>query len=281
MRGRYRHLAHVKTLDPVADCEEIYRGVALREFPWDMLLALNLAFYRTYVIPSIATLIASTGELTGRPRKRADDTAILMYEMIIHGLGSERGRAAVRQLNRIHQRFEISADDYRYVLATLVVVPTRWVDRHGWRPLCCHERAATAQFYGRLGRLMNIKDIPQGYAEFARFLDAYEQRFLAPSPAATALMAATTQLFAGRLPDRLARFAPAMANCLLDPPVRRAVGAADPPWPARMVVGAGLRTRAAVLRFFHGPRATLFLADGINAPSYPDGYAIESVGPSA
>ncbi|MFC7484210.1 oxygenase MpaB family protein [Luedemannella flava] len=191
------------------------------------------------------------------------------------------GRASVRQLNRIHQRFDITQDDYRYVLATLVVVPTRWVDRHGWRPLCCHEKAATAQFYSRMGRRMNIKDIPSGYAAFAEFFDDYERRFLAPSPAGTTLMNATTQLFKGRLPGRLARFAPTVANCLLDPPVRRAVGAAEPPLLARAVVGASLRTRAMIVRWFHGPRGVPFMADGIRTPSYPDGYAIEAVGPAS
>lgn len=278
MRARYRHLAHVRTLDPIEDCEEIYRGAVLWEFPWDMLLALNLAFYRTYVIPSIAATIAATGELTGRPRKRADDTAILMYEMIIHGLDHERGRAATRTLNRVHQRFDISPDDYRYVLATLVVVPTRWVERHGWRRLCCHEKAATAEFYRRLGRRMNITDIPHGYDEFAAFLDEYERRHLAPTAAATRLMTATTQLFAGRLPDALARFAPAMAASLMDPPMRRALGVASPPLFARVAVAVGLGTRRALLRLAR-PRQRAYLADGINVPSYPDGYDIAAIGP--
>jgi len=33
--------------------------------------------------------------------------------MIIKGLDSERGRAAVKRLNQIHRRFEIAAEFYR------------------------------------------------------------------------------------------------------------------------------------------------------------------------
>ena len=35
--------------------------------------------------------------MTERTRKRADDTGLLMYEMITNGLESEQGRAAVRR----------------------------------------------------------------------------------------------------------------------------------------------------------------------------------------
>lgn len=278
MRNRdLARLKHVRTLDPVTDHEEIYRTVAQYEFGWETLLGLNLAFYRTFGIPAIAELLHSTGEMTERTRKRADDTGLLMYEMITNGLESDRGRAAVKRLNQIHRRFDIAAGDYRYVLATFVVVPTRWIDQTGWRRTCCHERAATAEFYRRLGALMHVVDVPADYAGFEELLDAYEAEHFAHTAAAESLMAATRGLFAGRLPDRLKGLAGPVADTLLTPPLRAAVGAPAPALPIRMLVGGLVRLRAAA-EAWKTPRTEPYLTLG-TAPSYPDGYRVEELGP--
>lgn len=278
MRNRdLARLKHVRTLDPVKDHEEIYRTVAQYEFGWETMLGLNLAFYRTFGIPAIAELLHSTGEMTERTRKRADDTGLLMYEMITHGLEAEHGRAAVKRLNQIHHRFEISAADYRYVLATFVVVPTRWIDRTGWRPLCCHERTATVEFYRRLGTLMNVSDVPADYAGFEKLLDTYEAEHFGHTAAAEALMAATRGLFAGRLPDRLKGLAGPVADTLLTPSLRAAVGAPTPALPVRALVNSLIRLRAAT-EAWKAPHTEPYLTLG-TAPSYPDGYRVEQLGP--
>jgi hypothetical protein len=279
MRNRdLTRLKHVRTLDPVADHEEIYRTVAQYEFGWETMLGMNLAFYRTFGIPAIAELLFSTGEMTERTRKRADDTGLLMYEMITNGLESERGRAAVKRLNQIHRRFDIAAADYRYVLATFVVVPTRWIERTGWRPMCCHERTATVEFYRRLGALMHVADIPVDYAGFEELLDAYEAEHFAHTTAAEALMTATRGLFAGRLPGRLQGLAGPVADTLLPPPLRAAVGAPTPALPIRMLVGGLVRLRATA-EAWKTPRTEPYLTLG-TAPSYPDGYQVEELGPA-
>jgi hypothetical protein len=278
MRNRdLARLKHLRTLDPVADHEEIYRTVAQYEFGWETMLGLNLAFYRTFGIPAIAELLVSTGEMTERTRKRADDTGLLMYEMITNGLEAERGRAAVKRLNQIHRRFEIAADDYRYVLATFVVVPTRWIDRTGWRQMCCHERTATVEFYRRLGTLMNVTGIPADYAGFEELLDAYEAEHFAHTAAAEALMEATRGLFAGRLPDRLKGLAGPVADTLLPSELRAAVGAPTPALPIRTLVGGMVRLRATA-EAWKTPRTEPYLTLG-KAPSYPDGYQVEELGP--
>jgi hypothetical protein len=76
-----------------------------------------------------------------------------------------RGKAAVRRLNHLHQRFAISNDDYLYVLGAFIFMPARWLDQYAWRPLWCHERQATHAFYRELGRQMNVKHIPPSYPE--------------------------------------------------------------------------------------------------------------------
>lgn len=276
---RQAHLRRIRELDPDRDYHEIYRTSALLEFPWDTLMGLNLAFYRTFAVPSIATLLRSTGEMTDRTRKRADDTGILMLELIEHGLDHERGRAAVRRLNQIHRRFDIPDEEYRYVLACFVVVPDRWLRRYGWRELCCHERRAAFVFYRELGRLMGITDLPDDYPAMQAAFDEFEAERLAGSEAGRELMAATAVLLRSRLPRALGRFTEPMSGALLDDQVRQALGLRPPSWTVRMVVAAALRARGTVVRRMLRPRTGSTFADGVRTSSYPDGYDIAAVGP--
>jgi hypothetical protein len=278
--GRYQRVQELGTLDPVADCHAIYRATALYEFPFESRIGLLLAFWRTFAIPSIAGLLETTGETTGRTARRADDTGILMYELIDHGLDHPRGRTATRRLNQIHRRFPISDDDYRYVLGTFVVIATRFVERHGWRPLTAVEREATYHFYAELGRRMNIRDIPGSLADYTAFVDDYEARHLARTPAAERLMAATRGLLDRMLPRPVARAGPALLAALLDEPLRRATGTPPPGRAARATLGAALATRAVLLRHAWPPRRDSSLAGGIRAGTYPDGYDLSTVGPA-
>jgi hypothetical protein len=59
------------------------------------------------------------------------------------------------------------------------------------------------------------------------------------------------------------------------------MGAADSPWPIRAALHVGLRSRALLVRWFGRPRTVPLFADGIKAASYPDGYDIAGLGPSA
>jgi hypothetical protein len=73
-----RWLRELETLDAERDAQRIVFIDASLEFPWDTQRSLELAFYRTYAVPSIAELLHSTGEFTSRPQKRYDDTQILI-----------------------------------------------------------------------------------------------------------------------------------------------------------------------------------------------------------
>src|SRR5919206_2366859 len=116
-----------ESLDPMTEFVEIYRNVTMHEFPWDMNQALSFALYRTYAVPSIGGLLARTGELTERTQKRYDDTVLLLDAILEFGFEDDRGRTALRRVNRMHGSYDISNDDMRYVLSTFVVVPMRWL----------------------------------------------------------------------------------------------------------------------------------------------------------
>ncbi len=49
-------------------------------FSWDLNRALELALLKTFCVPSISGLLARTGEFEQRPRKRYDDTGLMLAE---------------------------------------------------------------------------------------------------------------------------------------------------------------------------------------------------------
>ena len=91
---RFELRDRIHTLDAEDDCEEITRILTTQEFPWDMTQALGLALYRTYAVPSFGELLAKTHEFTERTQRRYDDTALVLNDIMEHGFGPGRGRAA-------------------------------------------------------------------------------------------------------------------------------------------------------------------------------------------
>ncbi|TDB91144.1 DUF2236 domain-containing protein [Micromonospora fluostatini] len=279
MRGRYANLTRIRSLDPERDHLAIYQTMLRLEFPWDMKLGLNLAFNRSFSVPEIARVHVGTGELTERTQQRIDDTGLLMYEMVLHGFEHPRGRAALRRINQIHRRHDIDAEDHRYVLGCLVVVPTRWLDRYGWRRPCCHERRATHAFYRELGRRMGVTGLPASYAEFASWFDRYDTARLRPNDDAATIERATRALMRTRLPRLLAPLGDALVSAMYDAPLRRATRVTEPTRPVRLGLHLALRGRARLLRWCGRPRRTPLFADGIRTRTYPHGYDIERLGP--
>src|SRR3954453_11499306 len=133
----------------------------------------------------------AAGEFEDRTHKRYADTGLILEAVLEHGFGSSEGRAGIRRMNQMHGSYDISNDDMRYVLSTFVVVPMRWLDRFGWRPLSEAERRASANYYNELGRHMKNKESPATYEEFAAYLDAYERDHFAYSPGGRAVSDAT------------------------------------------------------------------------------------------
>jgi hypothetical protein len=90
------YFAEIRRLDPVRDHFRIVHLDACYEFPFDTTRALEPAFFRTFAVPSIAQLLASTGELTDRALKRYDDTDLLISTFAENGYDSAVRRAAIR-----------------------------------------------------------------------------------------------------------------------------------------------------------------------------------------
>ena len=173
-----RHLREIRRLDPVADHSRIVYLDTCFEFPWDTTRSLELALFRTFAVPSVAAVLDSSGEFGRAAQKRYDDTDLILSTIVEAGYDSDEGKRAIRQMNRIHGRFEISNEDFLYVLSSFVFEPIRWNARFGWRPLIETEKLATFEFWREVGRRMAIKEIPESYAELERFNEEYERRAL-------------------------------------------------------------------------------------------------------
>jgi hypothetical protein len=271
-------LGRLQQLDPETEYEQIYQISSQHEFPWDLTQALSFALFRTYAVPRIGRLLAETGEFTTRTQKRYDDTALILGEILEHGSGSARGRAALRRMNQMHGRHPISNADLRYVLCTLVVVPKRWLDAYGWRPYTPVEVQALTNYYRALGRLMNIHDIPESFADFEKIMDEYERQFFAFTEGGRAVSDATLGLLNTWYPGPFGRLMRVVSVCLMDEPLREAL-AYPPPNPLLSVaVRSGLRLRGRLERLLPARRKPFHARMSRTVRSYPDGYDVSSLG---
>ncbi|MFI5806047.1 oxygenase MpaB family protein [Streptomyces sp. NPDC051561] len=274
---RYDRLGQIRRLDPERDFLRIYRMTATYEFPWDFARALELALYRTYAMPSIGRLLAETAELTDRTQKRYDDTALLLDTVVEHGFGSEAGRTALRRINRMHRSYDISNDDMRYVLATFVVVPKRWIDSYGWRRLTDHELRASTAYYRTLGTHLGIRDIPHSFEEFERCLDLHEAERFGWDEGARKVSDATLDLMASWY-GPLAPVARGASLALLDDPLLRAFRYERPHPVARAAVSGALRLRARLVRLLPPRRTPHYARQNPEIKGYPDGYEVAGLG---
>ena len=278
--GRFAIRRRIEALDPATDSAEIYRLMGTYEFPWDLNQSLSFALFRTYAVPSIGGLLARTGEFTGRPQKRYDDTVLILDAVLEHGPDSAQGRTAIRRMNQMHRAHDISNDDLRYVLATFVVVPIRWIDAYGWRRLTETERVASAHYYRDLGRRMGIRDIPQTWQAFARCLDAYERDHFGFDAGAREVAESTLALLATfppnhRLPPGLVR---RISLAVMDDPLLDAFGFPRPNRAFRALVRGGLKARGRIVRLLPPRRRPYFARQLPQIRSYPGGYDVAALG---
>jgi uncharacterized protein (DUF2236 family) len=280
MGRRFDIRRRIGELDPARDFAEIYRLMGTHEFPWDMNQALSFALFRTYAVPSIGGLLARTGEFTGRTQKRYDDTVLILDAVLEHGPDSDEGRTAIRRMNQMHRAHGVGNDDLRYVLATFVVLPIRWIDAYGWRRLTETERIASAEYYRDLGRRMGIRDIPPTWQAFARLLDAYEREHFGFDAGARDVADSTLALLAtfppnDKLPGALVR---RISLAIMDAPLLDAFGFPHPNAVFRRVVRGGLRTRGRVVRLLPPRRRPYFGRQLPQIRSYPEGYRVAGLG---
>jgi uncharacterized protein (DUF2236 family) len=248
-------------------------------FGWDVSRALELAIFHSFGAPSISEILDRSGEFAHHGQKRYDDTVALMREIAKEGPSSPRGRMAIKQMNRIHRAYDIRDDDLRYVLATFVVMPVRWIGRYGWRALTSDEIRAAVNYYREVGRLMGIREIPPTYAAFASYLDAYELERHSFSEANRRLAASLIRVIEGWFPTPVRPLTRHCIVAVLGQPLRNVLGLPEPPGAARAGVHVALRSRAALMRRI--PLLRRERKGSRQLRTYPDGYELSDLGPAA
>ena len=275
-----RQLREIRQLDPVADHSRIVYLDTCFEFPWDTTRSLELALFRTFAVPSVAAVLDSTGEFGRAAQKRYDDTDLILSTIVEAGYDSDEGKRAIRQMNTIHGRFEISNEDFLYVLSSFVFEPIRWNARFGWRPLIEAEKLATFEFWRKVGRRMAIKDIPESYAELQRYNEDYERRHFRRTEQAERVGQATRDMFLAWSPGLPKRFGARAIYALMDEPLLDAFGFPRPPRPLRSSVEAALRARGRFVALLP-PRRRARLRTRRRTRTYGREWRLEDLGPRA
>lgn len=277
--SRYANLNEIRSLDPQKDYERVVYLITSYEFPFDNTRSLEFALFRTFAVPSVSNILDLSQEFYQRPQKRYDDTAITVGELMENGIHSERGRAAIRHMNRLHGRFDITNDDYLYVLSTFVFEPIRWVERFGWRKMCEQEKLALFYFWREIARHMNIKDVPATYEAFEAFNLEYERKHFQYSEKNHRVGKATVNLFLSWFPAPLRPLILPGIYAMMDEPLLKAFGFPAPPGFLRTLASGTLKLRGSILRWLP-PRRKPRLYTRLQHRSYSEGYQhIEQLGP--
>ncbi len=254
-------------------------------FPWDLTRALELALLKTFCVPSISGLLARTGEFEQRPRKRYDDTGLMVAELLRHGLDSPTGAAVIERMNRIHGHYAIGNDDFLYVLSTFVAEPIRWLARYGWRPLTPLEQEHLFRFWRGVGERMGIAALPDSLADLLALNERVERQAFAPAATNRRIAEATLAML---LIDWPAPLRPALRRGLmglLDRQTCAALGwSTAPDWLSSLTLQAlRARSRAAALvaagRTRLGRPAPPRFYSQRPTPSYGASFRLEQLGP--
>lgn len=281
-RERYRRRDELAAVDPVEEPRTYAIELSSKEFVWATTQALSFALFRTYAVPSIGELLYKTVQFTEETQKRYDDTVLLLSAPVEHGFApGGQGHAAVRRINQMHGRYDISNDDMRYVLATFVVCPPRWINAYEWRTLSQREIDGLTNYYRLLGKHMGIKDIPDTYAEFESLMDSYERQHFDFREGSRAVADSTLDLLTTFMPYRLlpAPLVRRLARALMDEPLLDAFGYTHPTRAERVLVTAGLKARGLAIRYFATPRTEpVFGIDTAEVRGYPNGYRVGDLG---
>jgi hypothetical protein len=265
-------------LDPETRYVEIYRNLSTYEFPWDINQSLSFALFRTYAVPSIGRLLDETGAFTQDTQKRYDDTSILLELPLLDGFDSRNGKDALRRINQMHRMYDISNEDFLYVLSTFVVVPARWIEKFGWRQLTAAELRASVRYYQTLGKHMGIKNIPETFEGFAALMDDYEVEHFAFDPGARRVADSTLDLLASFYPSFAKPVIDIFSRSLMDTPLLDSFRYRDPGPVARRLSEGALKVRARIVAVLPARRKPLHVHDMPRIKSYPNGFEIAKMG---
>eukprot|EP01102_Stenamoeba_stenopodia_P008146 TRINITY_DN2315_c0_g5_i1.p1 TRINITY_DN2315_c0_g5~~TRINITY_DN2315_c0_g5_i1.p1 ORF type:complete len:356 (-),score=87.79 TRINITY_DN2315_c0_g5_i1:105-1172(-) len=168
-----RFAKQLERMDPEKDYNRMVMLLCGHELPLEFFLGINLAFYRTFVSPTISGRYYATKAIEHHTLKRVDDTDILMHAWCDYGTESELAKGSFQQLNRIHGFFDISNRDFVFVLCCFVVDTIRMTELTGRREMTPNEKQAHYRFWMDVGKKMNLTDLPKTLRETFEVVEGY------------------------------------------------------------------------------------------------------------
>ncbi len=279
MFNRYAISRQIEALDPATDHQRIVYLLGTYEDPWLVRKSLEFALFRTYAVPRMTRVLASTRQFEQHGQKRYDDTTLIMTTIAEHGYESELGQRAIARMNALHGRFSIPNEDFLYVLSVFIYEPLRWSERFGYRPSTETERQAGYYFWREVGQRMGIQEIPPSFEAFRAWSEAYEQRHFTYADSNRVIGDSTLRIILAWYPPLLRPAVRQATYALMPDHMRRAFGYPRAHPLFRWLTSTLLKLRGVALRFLP-PRRTPYRYTEQPSRTYPRGYAIETLGPS-
>ncbi|KAL4884180.1 hypothetical protein BJY04DRAFT_225985 [Aspergillus karnatakaensis] len=243
-----------------ATAHSILLPLLTTEFPFSYAFSTQLALLKSYAIPTGTKLLVATRRLTSPSLvgKRSEDTAILLSELLINNLDSERGLKALSKMNWIHRQYQdknqISNIDMIHTFALFVLEPLRWIDRFEWRPLLHIERVAVFVYWREIALRMGMTGVPETLDELGRWVEGYEREHMHFAASNKLCCEATVGLYVRALPSWLKGFGGSVVASLVEARVRPLLGMREPKaWVVWLVEGV-LDIRAWLIRTLVLPR---------------------------
>lgn len=280
--GSLRRVRHRDLSDEPQDDYAAFRQAVQFDLAQDINAGFVSAYFRSFATPDSARVLVASGAMQSDPLKRATDTGVVIYELIANGFDHARSMQMFELLRRVHKGLPVTADDYRYVLLSMLIVPYRWCARYGIRAWTAEEAAQGVAFFTELGDRIGIDRLPPTMAAMEAFFDQYETDTVRPSPDSHTLVLASLDVFRFQMtgPMRPLRFlAPQLLSATVeDPRICHALGIP----PAARWTRSLLHTSATLRRTLNritGPRRRVFFTPGAPVGAYPHGYRPSDVGP--
>lgn len=271
-------LSQILSLDPKKDHLKIVQLNTFYEFPWDNSRSLEFALFRTFAVTEIGNVLHRTQEFEMRTQKRYDDTDMILSEIVEHGYDSERGKEALKNMNRMHGASHISNDLMLYVLSTFVVEPHRWNLRFGYRKATENELIANHKLWFEIGTRMGIQAIPDTFSAMEQMNIGYEQAHFGYSVGGRKVADATLNLMLSWYFPRFTwdLFRPFLI-ALMDEPLRVALQYKRPSVFVVQALNIAMTCRKQVLKLMPG-RKKPYLRTKRKIKTYPQGYSISELG---
>jgi hypothetical protein len=280
---RSRQDFHRMTTD---DAQAILQELVEMEFPKLMGLSIVFALFKTYGVPSVSSLLVSTGQLASleTASKRTADTGVMLLEFALNKPTSERTIKSIARMNFLHSRYQASGKikdaDMLYTLSLFACEPNRWIERFEWRDLTDMERCAGGTYWKAMGDAMHIAytalpSAKTGWTDGLHWLDEirawsenYEAANMKPADTNKQLAEAHLDLLLFNLPPRLNTIAKTFVAVLIGPRLQEAMMLPRPTPIYHMIVQVTFGMRKWMLRNVFLPRPEFMRKQYI--PTAPD-----------